>query len=352
MNRPPSWLYGVVFAMAVVAATSLIPLLRRFAIAQGLSDIPSERKAHPEPVALLGGVGIFAAAGVALWLVVPAAARTLKGVLLAGLVILVIGLQDDVQGMDPWLKLVGQVTAALVLVGSGVSASVTKIGLLDASLTVAWIVVVVNAVNLSDNMDGLAAGLTGVACGSFFALAVSFDQYLVATLAAALAGGALGFLFYNYPPAKIFMGDAGSHILGFLVAVMGLLLKFPTVKKPVGLAIPALVLIVPLLDTVLVAISRLRRGVPVTQGGTDHASHRLVEWGLDRRKAIGVLWGCGAVGGIGAFVASRLSGWWGVVPIAVCFLLGAAGVALLEARGAPSRPVFDRDDTRGTATAS
>ncbi len=347
MNRPPSWLYPTAFALSVGAAALFTPFMRRYAVAQGLADQPSERKAHPEPIALLGGVAIFAASGLVLWAVVPTAARTLKGVLLAGLVILVIGLQDDVAGMEPPLKLIGQVTAALVLVGFGVTASVTRIAPIDAALTVFWVVAVVNAMNLSDNMDGLAAGLCVVSCGGFFALAVTSDQYLVATLAAVLGGGCLGFLFYNYPPAKIFMGDAGSHLLGLLLAVMGILVKFPDTYKPLGLAVPVLVLAVPLLDTALVVISRLRRGVPVSRGGTDHASHRLVVWGLTRRGAIAVLWSVSALGSLAALGAANLRGWWGVVPVAGFALFALVALAVLEKRGAPEGLVFDRQGAPG-----
>lgn len=349
MNRPPLWLYPAVFVLSAGAAVAFTPLLRRFAIAQGLSDAPSERKAHPEPIALLGGVAIYAASGIVLWMAVPAAARTLRGVLLAGLVILVVGLQDDVSGMDPWLKLVSQVTAALVLVGFGVSATPTGIGIVDTAMTVVWIVAIVNAMNLSDNMDGLAAGLCVLSCAGFFALAVAFDQYLVATLAAVLGGGALGFLVYNYPPAKIFMGDAGSHLLGFLLAVMGILVGFPTVKKPIGLAIPALVLSVPLLDMALVVVSRIRRGVPVSRGGTDHASHRLVAWGLDRRAAIALLWAASAIGCATAFAAAKLPGWWGAVPIGLYLPAALAGLGALEHRGAPETLVLE-GESRAAAT--
>jgi UDP-GlcNAc:undecaprenyl-phosphate GlcNAc-1-phosphate transferase len=342
VNKPPVWLYPAAFAVALVTSLLAMPVLRRFALAQGLADSPSERKAHPEPIALLGGIGIYAASGLALWLLVPTAARILKGVFLAGLVILVIGLQDDVAGMDPWLKLVGQATAALVLVGFGIGSTLTKVAVIDAALTVVWIVVVVNAMNLSDNMDGLAAGLAFVACAGYFALAVSSDQYLVATLSVVLGGGTLGFLAFNYPPAKIFMGDAGSHLLGFLLAVMGLLLRFPDVPKPVGLAVPAVVLAVPLLDTALVTVSRIRRGVPVTRGGTDHASHRLVVWGLDRRGAITVLWAAGLLGSIASFWAVRIGNSWGLLPLGAYMFLALLGATWLEARGAPAGLVFDR----------
>lgn len=346
MNRPSPWLYPSAFLLAFLVALVAMPILRRVAISRGFSDLPSERKAHPEPIALLGGVGIYVAVGGALWMAVPTAARTLKGVMLAGLVILVIGLEDDVSGMDPWLKLIGQATAGLVLVGFGVSASLTKLAPIDAALTVAWVVVVVNAVNLSDNMDGLAAGLTAVACGGFFALAVSHDQYLVASLAAVMGGGALGFLVFNYPPAKIFMGDAGSHLLGFLLAVMGLLVEFPDLPKVVGLALPPLVLSVPILDAALVTVSRLRRGVPVTRGGTDHASHRLVVWGLDRRGAIGVLWAAASAASVAAFVAAKMGDWWGLVPVGLYCTGAVAGAVVLELRGAPEGLIFDQGHTK------
>lgn len=342
MNKPSWLLYVAAFGVALAAAILVTPLIRRFAFRVGLADEPSSRKAHPEPIALLGGVAIYAAAAGAVFVLVPSASNTLKGVFLAGLVILVSGLQDDISEMDPLLKLVSQVTAALVMIGFGVRATPTDIGWVDSIITVVWVVAVVNAVNYQDNMDGLAAGLTAAACISFFVIAVVWDQYLVASLAAVLAGGTIGFLFYNFPPASIYMGDAGTHFLGFLLATMGVLLKFPTRPKLATLFVPVMILAVPLTDMAMVTISRRRRGVPVSQGGTDHSSHRLVVAGLTRRQAIMAMWAATLVTGGGALLATKLP----LIPaLVVVGLVGGgciAAIAWLEHLGTPTGLVYEK----------
>lgn len=345
MNKPSPLLYLVAFGVALIASLALTPLARRFAFRVGLHDEPSSRKAHPEPIALLGGVAIYGAAAVAGFLALPSASEQLKGIFLGGLVILFVGLQDDLAGMDPWVKLVGQTTAGLVLIGFGLKGNLTGVPVLDAAITVSWIVVVVNAINLSDNMDGLAAGITAAASISYFAIAVSWDQYLVAVISMVLAGGVIGFLVFNFPPAKIFMGDAGSHILGFLLAVMGLNLRFPTRPRLATLFVPVIVLGVPLTDMAMVVISRRRRGISASTGGTDHTSHRLVVRGMTRRRAVITLWIASLFcGGVALLVSNVSSG----LALAITGLFGVTSLGVifwLERLGAPESLVFDRPET-------
>lgn len=345
MNKPSPLLYLAAFGVALIAALALTPLARRFAFRVGLHDEPSSRKAHPEPIALLGGVAIYGAAALAGFLAVPSASEQLKGIFLGGLVILFVGLQDDLAGMDPWVKLVGQATAGLVLVGFGLKGNLTGVPALGAAITVAWIVVVVNAINLSDNMDGLAAGIAAAASISYFMIAVSWDQYLVAVISMVLAGGVIGFLVFNFPPAKIFMGDAGSHILGFLLAVMGLNLRFPTRPRLATLFVPVIVLGVPLTDMVMVAISRRRRGISASTGGTDHTSHRLVVRGTARRRVVVVLWITSLLcGGIALLVSHIPLG--PALAITGLFGVGCLGAIFwLECLGAPESLVFDKTET-------
>lgn len=345
MNKPSPLLYVAAFGISLAAALLFTPLARRFAFRVGLHDEPSSRKAHPEPIALLGGVAIYGAAAIAGFLAVPGASEQLKGIFLGGLVILFVGLQDDLGGMDPWVKLVGQATAGLVLVGFGLKGNLSGIPVLDAAVTVAWIVVVVNAINLSDNMDGLAGGITAAASLSYFAIAISWDQYLVAVIALVLAGGVIGFLVFNFPPARIFMGDAGSHILGFLLAVMGLNLRFPTRPRLATLLVPVIVLGVPLTDMTMVAISRRRRGVPASTGGTDHTSHRLVVRGMTRRMAVVTLWMCGLACGAVALLVSHVPTAFAVAITALFAVVCVGVIVWLERLGAPERLVFDKAET-------
>jgi UDP-GlcNAc:undecaprenyl-phosphate/decaprenyl-phosphate GlcNAc-1-phosphate transferase len=177
---------------------------------------------------------------------------------------------------------------------------------LDGVITVVWVVGITNAMNLLDNMDGLSAGVATIAAWTFFMVAALNGQYLVAGLSVALAGCAAGFLRHNYHPAKIYMGDAGSLFLGFVLAALGIRLRLDA-GPPIAVFVPILVLTVPLLDTGLVVLSRLHRGVSPFQGGADHTSHRLVRAGLPVRRAVGLIYLASLASAWLALVMSRQS---------------------------------------------
>jgi UDP-GlcNAc:undecaprenyl-phosphate GlcNAc-1-phosphate transferase len=198
-----------------------------------------------------------------------------------------LGLWDDRRGLHPLIKLAGQVLAASILVFSGVHVGTFRWEPLNIVVTVGWVVVITNSLNLLDNMDGLSGGVGAVAAIFFLLLAVMNRQYLVGALSAALVGACLGFLVYNFNPASIFMGDAGSLFLGFVLAAVGIKLRFPSGVEIVTWMVPVLILGLPLFDTALVIVSRLRRGLnPLTTPGKDHVSHRLVALGYTRREAV------------------------------------------------------------------
>jgi UDP-GlcNAc:undecaprenyl-phosphate GlcNAc-1-phosphate transferase len=177
-------------------------------------------------------------------------------------------------------------------------------GFLNLAGTILWVVGITNALNLLDNMDGLSGGVATVACVFFLLLAVMSGQYLVASLAAALLGACLGFLYYNFNPAGIFMGDTGSLFIGFMLAALGIKLRFPDNVAFVTWMIPVVVLGLPIFDTTLVIISRLRRGLnPLTTPGKDHVSHRLVRLGATQREAVLMLYlVCCALGVVAMFL--------------------------------------------------
>lgn len=330
MTEPSSWLYLGVFVAALAGGALLTAAARRLAHRMGVVDATA--LARPDaagPVPLLGGLAIYGGAVLAAWNLVPGARHELKGLFLAGLVILVFGMADDVSAMDPWLKLVAQATSALVLAGFGVQVHLTGVDVVDVALTVLWVVAVVNAVNYQDNVDGLAAGLAAVSCLGLFALAVTESQYLVAVLSVGVAGGALGFLRSNFPIARQFMGDAGSMFLGFVLAFLGIRIHFLDQPKSAVLAVPLLVVAVPLFDALMVTLSRARRGTPVTRGGKDHTSHRLIALGLTPTRAVAALWGVQAVACAAALAVARLGP---AVDVAVLLGSAAAGGAALLAR--------------------
>jgi UDP-GlcNAc:undecaprenyl-phosphate GlcNAc-1-phosphate transferase len=198
--------------------------------------------------------------------------------------------------------------------------------LINYALTILWILGITNAFNLMDNMDGLTGGLGAVASAFFLFFAFHAQQYVVGAIAAALLGSCLAFLVFNFNPASIFMGDAGSLFIGFLLALLGLKLRFLGAGTEVTWAIPMIVLGLPIFDTTLVVISRIRRGQPIWQGGKDHLSHRLAVFGLGPRHVAGILYGVACVLGITAYTIWRVGPSLGLAIVAVVLL---AGIGLL-----------------------
>jgi len=278
---------GIAVVAALLVSMSGTFVARSAAYRFNWLDQPSRRKVHSDPIPLLGGVAMY------LGFLVAFAISNSRTVLEEGLVVLagatlllVVGVIDDRRGMAPLTKLVAQIAAALILVVGGVGATIFHNGALNAIVTIVWVVGICNAMNLLDNMDGLSAGVAAIACAFFAFLAITHGQIWVSIVAAVLLGSILGFLRFNWNPATIFMGDAGSLLLGFMLAVLALKLRFTDVDPRLAWVVPILILGVPVFDTSLVTLSRLRRSVPVSAGGKDHVSHRLVRLGLTVRQAV------------------------------------------------------------------
>jgi UDP-GlcNAc:undecaprenyl-phosphate GlcNAc-1-phosphate transferase len=280
--------YMLIFATALVMAVGGTPLVRRLALRLGVIDQPGVRKVHLSPIPLLGGLAIYAAFIAALLLFShKVVLQELVSILVGASLVSFLGVWDDRRSLSPWLKLAGQVLAASILVFSGVYVGTFRWDPLNIAATLLWVVAITNAMNLLDNMDGLSGGVGAVAAIFFLLLASMNGQYLVGVLSAALVGACLGFLVYNFNPASIFMGDAGSLFLGFVLAATAIKLRFPAGLEIVTWMVPVLILGLPLFDTGLVIVSRLRRGLnPLTTPGKDHVSHRLVALGYTRREAV------------------------------------------------------------------
>src|SRR5438876_6428428 len=307
----------LIFMTALVFSVLATPLVKRLAHRYGVLDAPSARKIHANPVPLLGGAAIWAAviAGLAFFGNLGYVAQS-ASILVGATLMSVLGVWDDKWGMRPIVKLLGQVFAASILYFSGVQVAFLHNDYLNYIATVGWVVTITNALNLMDNMDGLAGGVAAVASVFFFLIATLTNQVLIAPLSAVLMGACIGFLYYNFNPATIFMGDTGSLFLGFTLAAVGIKLKFPTDRGLPGdivtWMVPVLVLGVPLFDTTLVTLSRIRRGIPISRGGKDHFSHRLVALGLTRREAVLVLYLIQCALGVAALVvmqADRFEGY-------------------------------------------
>jgi UDP-GlcNAc:undecaprenyl-phosphate GlcNAc-1-phosphate transferase len=306
----------LIFAGALIFAIGGTPLARYIAPRLGMMDHPSARKVHIAPIPRMGGIAIFGAVMLALILLQDRRNfDQFVSILLAASWISFLGFWDDRWGLRPLLKLAGQCLGALFLVVYGIQVALPYLpDWANVVVTMVWLVGVTNAFNLLDNMDGLSGGVAAIAAAFFVLMSAFSGQYLVGALSAAVLGACLGFLFYNFNPASIFMGDSGSLFLGFILAAIGIKLRFPDNVTFVTWMIPPLVLGIPLFDTALVIISRVRRGLnPLTTPGKDHVSHRLVAMDMTQREAVLTLYlVAGALGVIAIFV-TQASIWEGYI---------------------------------------
>ena len=289
---------GIVTFIIVGALT---PIMRAIAIRVGAYDTPNiPRKVHKEPVPYLGGVAIAIGILIVSYSAMLYSSFSLStfalasSVLIPALAIAVMGLVDDLKGLDPWPRLLLQILAAVAV--SVILISTNTIGtplhnrVLDSAITIFWIVGVCNSINFFDNLDGGAAGTVAVIALFIFVIAYERQQVLVGALAIVTAGATAGFLLWNRAPAKIYMGDAGALFLGIIVAVLTIRLDPEISPRSKSLAIPFLLMALPVLDTTVAVVSRIRRGVSPFEGGRDHLSHRLIRLGFARDDAAITLW--------------------------------------------------------------
>src|SRR5881396_3792007 len=269
------------FAIALIASLILTVPVRALALRVGMVDLPGPRKVHLTPIPLLGGLAIYG--GIVLALDGTARAQS-TGILAGATLVAVVGILDDRGLLHHQIKLfVGMPVAGGILLASGIHAQVFGVllggrtgWLLDVALTLFWVVGITAAFSILDHMDGLCAGAAALGAIFYAVLAGLNGQVLVTTLAAAVLGAATGFLRWNFKPAKIFLGDGGAMLLGFLMATLGLKLRLEHANHAAAWLVPVLLLGVTIFDTTLVTISRSRRGlVPFAAPGKDHAAHRL-----------------------------------------------------------------------------
>lgn len=341
------------------ASVGLTTAVRRWSRQWGFVDNPGGYKDHGRPVALGGGIAIIwsfvlvVTAGLAVvwlsdqapgleWLArhkagVMAKAPSLLIVIASALILHVVGLIDDVRPLRPWQKLAAQVlVAGLVVFVADIRAAEVLGTVLSVVLTILWLAGISNSINLLDNSDGLCAGVVAI-CAAILGISASMaGQVFVPALAWAIAGAALGYLVFNFPPASIFMGDAGSLPLGFLLAVATVLTTYynPEMKaRPYGLAAPLFILAVPLYDTLSVLVIRRRAGVPLFKGDRRHFSHRLMRKGLSGSAMVLTIYLATATTGLSALLLPWVS--WGAAILlfiqCVCVL---TVVAILEGAGA------------------
>jgi UDP-GlcNAc:undecaprenyl-phosphate/decaprenyl-phosphate GlcNAc-1-phosphate transferase len=282
----------IAFVLALALTAAVTPLVARLARRVGALDPVQERGLASEPTPLLGGLAILAGVLVAGSLLLPAT-TAMRGILIAALLITVVGLLDDLIDLPPQLKLLGQVAAGLICVLSGVRVDDftfpfvgrVDLGDLGGPLTLIGLVLIMNVVNFSDGVDGLAAGVCAIAAVGFAVIAFDLHEDAAGILAACTAGAALGFLVHNFHPASVFMGDSGSNLLGLLlggVIVEGSL----KTNALIALVVPLVILAVPFLDTGFVLAKRIKYRRPVYRGDSNHFHHRFHRMGFSQRKTV------------------------------------------------------------------
>lgn len=317
-------------AFGLLASLALVPLVRKLAHWKGLVSAPKADRWNTRPVALFGGVAIFLAYLIPVLVFVPWSLGHSWSIVAGGGVLFLLGLIDDFITIKPASKLIGQIIGASIAVYLGHRLVIPGFELLSIPLTIFWIVAITNAYNLIDNMDGLAAGVGAISLAFMVAALAAQGDATLSIAAVALLGSLLGFLIFNFNPASIFMGDAGSMFIGFTLSVLAL--HGDTKKSALAsVAVPCLALLVPLLDIALVSATRILTGRSVAQGGRDHSSHRLVSLGLSERRAVLVLYALAAAAGGAALLvntAGRLPGTFAMVVIVVAF--GLFGVYLSQ----------------------
>lgn len=296
----------IVGFIALAATLVLTPLVRAITRRVGLVAKPGPRRVHKHPIPTAGGLAIFFGFWVTI-LLVHGWSDTLTGLLVSSTLMVVLGVVDDYVDLRPGVKLAGQIVAAAVLVMSGTRidvlghplGGVIELGWLSVPVTLLWLVAVTNVLNIIDGLDGLAAGIGAIAATPLLLIALQREQWLVAVLAAALIGSTVGFLRYNFHPARVFMGDTGGLFLGFILGAFAVegALGGPSV---VAVSIPVLVLGVPVFDTFCAVVRRAVNGRPIAQADDGHLHHQLLRAGLTHRQAVLLLYG---VGGLLALVS-------------------------------------------------
>ena len=332
----------LVFAIALTTSFGLTAPVRRLALHLGIVDQPNSRKLHQSPMPLLGGLAIYCGTVVAIMFSLEGQPRgQILGILASATLLLATGILDDRGLLHHQIKLfVAMPLAAFTLVALGVRFHVASELLplsprtaasFDVAVTLLWVVGITAAFSILDHMDGLVSGVAAIASFFFALLAILNGQVLVAPLGAAVFGASLGFLYWNFKPARIFMGDGGAMFLGFMVATLGVKLRLTQTPQTIAWMIPVLLLAVPIFDTTLVTISRSRRGLlPFASPGKDHTAHRLANLRLGQRGAVLVIYGAGVFFGVLAVMVSRLSLQQPLLFGIALALAGLAGVGILE----------------------
>ncbi|MGG0669541.1 glycosyltransferase family 4 protein [Sporosarcina koreensis] len=334
-------------AAAFIASIILTPLVIKFAFRIGAVDHPNYRKVHASVMPRIGGMAIFGAFVIGYLLLRPTDEHAI-GILVGAVIIIITGFLDDMLEITAKAKMFGQLAAAIIVVTwGGLQIEFINLpffgpldfGYLSIPITILWIVGITNAINLIDGLDGLAAGVSTIALISIAVMAMIMGEMFVVATAAILAASALGFLFYNFHPAKIFMGDTGALFLGYMISVLALL-GYKNVTM-ISLIIPIIILGVPISDTFFAIIRRVRMKQPISAPDKSHLHHCLLRAGFSHRQSVLIIYGLAILFGVAAVLFSQATVWGAIVLIVVMLLAIELFVEIIGLAGTNYRPLLN-----------
>ncbi|TCP26017.1 UDP-GlcNAc:undecaprenyl-phosphate GlcNAc-1-phosphate transferase [Scopulibacillus darangshiensis] len=307
-------IYFVAFFICLAASLCLTPFVKKFAIKIGATDLPNHRKVHSVSMPRLGGLAIYLSFIIGFLIIRPESDYTLA-ILGGSFIIILMGFLDDVMTLSPKIKLVGQLMAAIVIVIGGIQVDFINLpfdgrlylGWFSIPITILWIISITNAINLIDGLDGLAAGVSSIVLLTIAGLAIAEGNYFVFAVSVIMLGSSLGFLPYNFFPAKIFMGDSGAYFLGYIISILSLL-GFKNVTM-FSLVVPVIILAVPISDTLFAIIRRMIKKKPLSAPDKSHLHHRLLRFGFSHQETVLLIYGMSAFFALSAIVFSKSTLW-------------------------------------------
>lgn len=309
--------YFIPLILAIIISFAITPIVRKLAFKIGAIDIPKDdRRVHKEPMPLMGGLAIYISIVICTLIFVPIT-KEIIATLIGGTTILISGIIDDRGDLSPKSKLMFQLIASIILILGDVKIefitnpfsgdnSLIYLEFLSIPATIFWVVGITNTLNLIDGLDGLAAGVAGISSLSLMLIAASFGYIHIVILSMIVAGACLGFLPFNFNPAKIFMGDTGALFLGFMLSVITIEGVMKSVAT-IAIVVPIIILGVPIFDTTFAIFRRLKNGKSITSGDKGHLHHKLLEKGLPQKKTVLILYGISAVFGSFAVLIAKLN---------------------------------------------
>lgn len=323
------------FIISVAISLFMTPIAKKLAVKVGAVDIPKdERRVHKKPMPLMGGVAIYASIIVTSLIFLPVDG-TLISIIIGGTIIFISGIIDDIKGLSPKAKLIFQIGAAIVLIFGDVkidaltnpftkSSNLIPLNGFAIPITIFWVVGITNTLNLIDGLDGLAAGVAMIASLSFLFVANKFNYIPVMVMSSIVAGSCLGFLPYNFNPAKIFMGDTGALFLGFILAALSIEGVMKSVAT-IAVVVPIVILGVPIFDTTFAIFRRLLNGRSIAEADKGHLHHRLLKMGFSQKKTVIILYSISAIFGLCAILIAKANSKraviWSIVVFVITILL-------------------------------